>query len=142
MGVPIEVSIQLGSIWEALAGEEEPGGREEQRTIGDERRRVYKRQALRRSLPLKTLSRRNQDILFCKKVKVSLYTFDFCFVNCCNTSQLMLLIGSRLLKVLVTTKGISTRIIVYLFLFNLLLLQQTNSTSSKENFKIRNVPQD
>ena len=120
----------------------EPGGREEQRTNGDGRRRVYKRQALRRSLPLKTLSRRDQDSLFCKKVKVSLYTFDFCFVNCCNTSQLMLLIGSRLLKLLVTTKCISARIVVYLFLFNLLLLQQTNSTSSKENFKIRNVPQD
>ena len=33
MGVPIEVSIQLGSSWEALAGKEEPGGKEEQRTI-------------------------------------------------------------------------------------------------------------
>ena len=54
----------------------------------------------------------------------------------------MLLIGSRLLKLLVTTKCISTRIVVYLFLFNFLLLQQTNSTSSKENFKIRNVPKD
>ena len=42
------------------------------------------------------------DRVFCKKVKVSLYTFDFCFVNCCNTSQFTLLIGSRLLKLLVT----------------------------------------
>ena len=82
---------------------------------------------------MKTLSRRDQDSLFCKKVKVSLYTFDFCFVNCCNTSQLMLLIGSRLLKLLVTTKCISTRIFVYLFLFNFLLLQQTNSTSSRKS---------
>ena len=86
----------------ALASEEEPGGREEQRTNGDGRRRVYKRQALRRSLPLKTLSRRDQDSLFCKKVKVSLYTFNFCFVYCSNTSQFMLFIGSRLLKLLVT----------------------------------------
>ena len=85
-----------------MASEEEPGGREEQRTNGYERRRVYKRQALRRSLPLKTLSRRDQDSLFCKKVKVSLYTFNFCFVYCCNTSQFMLFIGSRLLKLLVT----------------------------------------
>ena len=83
-------------------GEEEPGGREEQRTNGDGRRRVYKRQALWRSLLLKTFLRRDQDSLFCKKVKVSLYTFDFCFVNCCNTSQFMLFIGSRLLKLLVT----------------------------------------
>ena len=103
-------------------------GREEQRTNGDGRRRVYKRQALWRSLPLKTFLRRDQDSLFCKKVKVSLYTFDFCFVNCFNTSHLMLLIGSRLLKLLVTMKCISTRI---LFLFNFLLLQQRKSTSSK-----------
>ena len=38
--VPIKVSTQLGSIWEALAGEEEPGGREEQRTSGDGRGEV------------------------------------------------------------------------------------------------------
>ena len=101
MGVPIEVSIQLGSSWEALAGKEEPGGKEEQRTGGDGRRGVSKRLALRRSPPFKN-SRRGWDSLFCKKVKVSLYTFDFCFVNCCNTSQFMLLIGSRLLKLLVT----------------------------------------
>ena len=44
VGVPIKVSVQLGSIWEALAGEEEPGGREEQRTSGDGRRGVGKRQ--------------------------------------------------------------------------------------------------
>ena len=44
----------------------------------------------------------------------------------------MLLIGSRLLKLLVTTKCISTRNFVYLFLFNFLLLQQTNSTSSRK----------
>ena len=44
VGVPIQVSIQLGSIWEALAGEEEHGGREEQRTSGDGRRGVGKRQ--------------------------------------------------------------------------------------------------
>ena len=84
-----------------MAGEEEPGGREEQRTSGDGRRGVSKRLALRRSPPFKN-SRRGWDSLFCKKVKVSLYTFDFCFVNCCNTSQFMLLIGSRLLKLLVT----------------------------------------
>ena len=42
--VPIKVSTQLGSIWEALAGEEEPGGREEQRTSGDGRGEVGKRQ--------------------------------------------------------------------------------------------------
>ena len=47
-------------IIEALAGEEEPGGREEQRTNGDGRRRVYKRQALRRSPPFKN-SRRGWD---------------------------------------------------------------------------------
>ena len=44
VGVPIKVSIQVGSSWEALAGEEEPGGREEQRTSGDGRRGVGKRQ--------------------------------------------------------------------------------------------------
>ena len=44
VGVPIKVSIQLGSAWEALAGEEEPGGREEQRTSGDGRRGLGKRQ--------------------------------------------------------------------------------------------------
>ena len=54
MGVPIEVYIQLGSSWEALAGKEEPGGREEQRTSGEEKRGVGKRQALRRSPLLKT----------------------------------------------------------------------------------------
>ena len=91
-------------------------GREQQRTNGDGRRRVYKRQALWRSLPLKTLLRCDQDSLFCKKVKVSLYTFDFCFVNCCNTSHLMLLIGSRLLNLLVTMKCISTRIFVCFFI--------------------------
>ena len=36
-----------------MAGEEEHGGREEQRTSGDGRRRVGKRQALRRSSPFK-----------------------------------------------------------------------------------------
>ena len=51
VGVPIEVSFKLSSSWEALAGEEEPGRREEQRTSGDERRGVAKRQALRRSPP-------------------------------------------------------------------------------------------
>ena len=60
VGVPIKVSIQLGSSWEALAGEEEHGGREEQRTSGDGRRRVGKRQALRRSSPFKN-SRRGWD---------------------------------------------------------------------------------
>ena len=45
----------------------------------------------------------------------------------------MLFIGSRLLKLLVTTKCISTRIFVYFFLFNFLLLQQTNSTSSRKS---------
>ena len=109
MGVPIKVSSQLGSSWEAFAGEEEPRGREEQRTSGDGRRGVGKRQALRRSPLLKTPSRRGRDNSFCKKVKVkvSLFTFKFCFDNCCNTSQLMLLIGSRLLKLLVTTKCIN-----------------------------------
>ena len=42
VGVPIEVSFKLSSSWEALAGEEEPGGREEQRTnamvVGGEER--------------------------------------------------------------------------------------------------------
>ena len=42
MGVPIEVSNQSSSTWEVLAGEEEPGGREEQRTnamvVGGEER--------------------------------------------------------------------------------------------------------
>ena len=69
VGVPIEVSIQLGSSWEALAGKEEPGGKEEQRTGGDGRRGVSKRLALRRSPPFKN-SRRGWDSLFCKKVKV------------------------------------------------------------------------
>ena len=127
--VPIKVSTQLGSIWEALAGEEEPGGREEQRTSGDGRRGVGKRRALRRSPPFKN-SRRGWDSLFCKKVKVSPFTFIFCVVNCCNTSQLLLLTGSRLLKLLKTTKCISTRIFVCLFLFNFLLLQKTIATSS------------
>ena len=66
---------------------------------------------------MKTLTRHNQDILFCKKVKVSPFTFIFCVFNCCNTSQLMLLTGSRLLKLLKTTKCISTRIFVCLFVF-------------------------
>ena len=116
MGVPIEVSIQLGSSWEALAGKEEPRGKEEQRTGGDGRRGVSKRLALRRSPPFKN-SRHGWDSLFWKKVKVSPFTFIFCVVNCCNTSQLMLLIGSRLLKLLKTTKCISTRIFVCLFVF-------------------------
>ena len=122
------MSIQLGSSWEALAGKEEPGGKEEQRTGGDGRRGVSKRLALRRSPPFKN-SRRGWDSLFCKKVKVevSLFTFNFCCVNCCNTSQLLLLTGSRLLKLLLTTKCISTRIFVCLFLFNFLLLQRNNS---------------
>ena len=79
---------------------------------------------------LKTLLRRGRDSSICKKVKVSLFTFNFCFVNCCNTSQLMLLTGSRLLKLLKTTKCTSTRIFVYLFLFNFLLLTKTIPTSS------------
>ena len=71
-------------------------------------------------------SGRGWDSLYCKKVKVkvSLFTFNFCCVNCCNTSQLLLLTGSRLLKLLLTTKCISTRIFVCLFLFNFLLLQK------------------
>ena len=90
MGVPIEVSNQSSSTWEVLAGEEEPGGREEQRTnamvVGGEEF-ARGRQSGRVPL-LKTLARRGWDSLFCKKVKVSLYTFYFCFVNCCNTGQL------------------------------------------------------
>ena len=123
--------VQVGRHWPARRARGE-GGAEDQWW----RRRVYKRQTLRRSLPLKTLTRRNQDILFCKKVKVSPFTFIFCVVNCCNTSQLMLLTGSRLLKLLKTTKCISTRIFVCLFLFNFLLLQNTIPTST--NNKIRN----
>ena len=38
--------------WEALAGEEEPGGREEKRTDGEERR-VFKKKALRRGTSFK-----------------------------------------------------------------------------------------
>ena len=38
--------------WEALAGEEEPGGREEQRIDGEERR-VFKKEALRRGTSFK-----------------------------------------------------------------------------------------
>ena len=38
--------------WEALVGEEEPGGREEKRTDGKERR-VYKKKALRRGTSFK-----------------------------------------------------------------------------------------
>ena len=77
-------------------------------------------------------SGRGWDSLYCKKVKVkvSLFTFNFCCVNCCNTSQLLLLTGSRLLKLLLTTKCISTRIFVCLFLFNFLLLKKTIPTSS------------
>ena len=97
------IGFELGGIVRR-GGARGEGGAEDQWW----RRRVYKRQTLRRSLPLKTLLRCDQDSLFCKKVKVSLYTFDFCFVNCCNTSHLMLLIGSRLLKLLVTMKCIST----------------------------------
>ena len=52
MGVPIKVSIQVGSSWEALAGKEEPGGREEQRIDGEERR-VFKKEALRRGTSFK-----------------------------------------------------------------------------------------
>ena len=37
-----------------MAGKEEPGGKEEQRTSGDGKRGVGKRQALRRSPLLKT----------------------------------------------------------------------------------------
>ena len=72
---------------------------------------------------------RGWDSAYCKKVKVkfSLFTFNFCCVNCCNTSQLLLLTGSRLLKLLKTTICISTRIFVYLLLFNFLLLQKNNS---------------
>ena len=44
--------------------------------------------------------------------------------------NLMLLTGSRLLKLLVTTKCVSNRIFVYLLLFNFLLLQKTIPTSS------------
>ena len=125
-----EVSIQLGSSWEALAGKEEPGGKEEQRTGGDGRRGVSKRLALRRSPPFKN-SRRGWDSLFCKKVKVevSLFTFNFCCVNCCNTSQLLLLTGSRLLKLLLTTKCISTRIFVCLFVFIQLSLAAKNNSN-------------
>ena len=35
-----------------------------------------------------TLARGGSESLFCKKVKVSLYTFYFCFVNCCKTGQI------------------------------------------------------
>ena len=35
-----------------------------------------------------TLARHGSESLFCKKVKVSLYTFYFCFVNCCKTGQI------------------------------------------------------
>ena len=93
------IEFKLGGIGRR-GGARGEGGAEDQN--GDGRRRVYKRQALWRSLPLKTFLRRDQDSLFCKKVKVSLYTFDFCFVNCCNTSQFMLLKGSGQLKLLVT----------------------------------------
>ena len=75
--------VQVGRHWPARRARGE-GGAEDQWW----RRRVYKRQALRRSLPLKTLLRCDQDSLFCKKVKVSLYTFYFCFVNCCKTGQI------------------------------------------------------
>ena len=94
--------------------------------------RGWQEAALRRSPLLKTLSGRGWDSSYCKKVKVevSLFTFNFCCVNCCNTSQLLLLTGSRLLKLLLTTKCISTRIFVCLFLFNFLLLQKTIPTSS------------
>ena len=58
--IPHKIFIQSSSGWEALAGEEEPGGREEQRTSGDGRSGVGKRQALRRSPPFKN-SRRGWD---------------------------------------------------------------------------------
>ena len=48
--------------------------------------------------------------------------------------NLMLLTGSRLLKLLVTTKCVSNRIFVYLLLFNFLLLQKTIPTSSWESY--------
>ena len=65
------MSIQLGSIWEALAGEEEPGGREEQRIDGDERR-VFKKEALRRGTSFKKLLRGVEEIVQKVKVSVSL----------------------------------------------------------------------
>ena len=112
--------VQVGRHWPARRARGE-GGAEDQWW----RRRVYKRQTLRRSLPLKTLLRCDQDSLFCKKVKVSLYTFDFCFVNCCNTSHLTLLIGSRLLKLLVTMKCISTRTFVCFYSIFTCCIKQT-----------------
>ena len=46
---------------------------------------------------LKTLTWRGGD---CSESESFSFTFYFCLVNCCNTSQLLLLVGSRLLKLL------------------------------------------
>ena len=105
--------VQVGRHWPARRSPGE-GGAEDQWWWEE---RSWQEAALRRSPLLKTLSGRGWDSSYCKKVKVevSLFTFNFCCVNCCNTSQLLLLTGSRLLKLLKTTKCISTRIFVYLF---------------------------
>ena len=50
--IPHKIFIQSSSGWEALAGEEEPGGREEKRIDGEERR-VFKKEALRRGTSFK-----------------------------------------------------------------------------------------
>ena len=107
--------VQVGRHWPARRARGE-GGAEDQWWWEE---RSWQEAALRRSPLLKTLSGRGWDSSYCKKVKVevSLFTFNFCCVNCCNTSQLLLLTGSRLLKLLLTTKCISTRIFVCLFVF-------------------------
>ena len=85
--------------WEALVGEEEPGGREEKRIDGEERR-VFKKEALRRGPSFKNsyMARRRSFIL--SESESYSFTFYFCFVNYYNTSYLLLLVGSRVLKLL------------------------------------------
>ena len=108
MGVPTEVCNQSSSTWEALVGEEHLGYHQVLFHL------IYR--ALRGEGALKwlsglrmarrspgggrsrgpavvvggeeTLARHGSESLFCKKVKVSLYTFYFCFVNCCKTGQI------------------------------------------------------
>ena len=107
------IGLNMGGI-SRRGGARGEGGAEDQWWWEE---RSWQEAALRRSPLLKTLSGRGWDSSYCKKVKVevSLFTFNFCCVNCCNTSQLLLLTGSRLLKLLLTTKCISTRISVCLF---------------------------
>ena len=65
------------------------------------------------------------EIVRWQKMKVLLY---FCFVNCCNTSWLLLLIGSRLLKLLWQQNSYHLESLL-ISLFTFFLLQQTNTTS-------------